>query len=262
MTTQEEQENQEPTYLGHRERLRTRFMVDEGASMPDYEMLELLLTMAIPRRDVKPLAKRLINKFDNLKGVLHAPAHRLLDIKGVTPNTIVLLRLIHACMLRSAYAGLTISENPVITSWEQMEEYYWQKLAYCEIEEFHVCYLDASYHYIGEKLLSTGTINQASVHPREIIRAALENKAVYIAIIHNHPSGAYKPSDYDIAVTREIEQLAEVMNFELYDHLIVAKDGVYSFRAHGLIKPKKRRGEDGRIIEDSEDKKKKSPRKK
>lgn len=256
MTTQEEQE---PSYLGHRERLRTRFMADEGASMPDYEMLELLLTYAIPRRDVKQIAKRLINQFDNLKGVLHAPAHKLLDIKGVTPNTIVLLRLVHACMLRSAYVGLTVSEEPVIGSWEQLEEYYWQKLAFAEVEEFHVCFLDASYHYMGGKQLSSGTINQASVHPREVVRAALENKAVYIVIIHNHPSGQYKPSKYDIAVTREIESLAEVMNFELYDHLIVAKDGVYSFRREGMLTPKKKRDEDGSIIEE---KSKKSAKKK
>lgn len=259
MTTQEEQQ---PSYYGHRERLRTRFMVDEGRSMPDYELLELLLTMAIPRRDVKPIAKQLIEKFDNIKGVLNAPAHRLLDETELSPNAIVLLRAIHASMLRSAYQGFTVSEDPVIVTWAQLEEYYWQLLAYNEIEEFHVGFLDESHHYKGDKLLSCGTINQANVHLREVIRAALENKAVYIVLIHNHPSGIYKPSDYDILVTKEISQLAEVMNFELYDHLIVAKDGVYSFRAHGLITPKKMRGEDGRIIEENKEKHKKSPHKK
>ena len=246
MTTQEEQ----PSYYGHRERLRTRFMADEGASMPDYELLELLLTMAIPRRDVKPIAKILIKKFENIKGVLNAPAHKLLEDADLSPNAIVLLRLLHTCMLRSAYQGFTVSEDPVILNWSQLEEYYWQKLAYSEIEEFHVCFLDESHHYKGGKQLSSGTINQATVHPREVVRAAIENNAVYIILIHNHPSGSYKPSDYDLAVTREIEALAEVMNFEVFDHLIVAKDGVYSFREAGLIKPKKKRGEDGRVIDD------------
>ena len=259
MTTREEQQ---PSYYGHRERLRTRFMVDEGRSMPDYELLELLLTMAIPRRDVKETAKKLISKFDNIEGVLNASAHKLMEDGELSPNAIVLLRLVHTCMTRSAYQGFTVSENPVIMDWSQLEEYYWQRLAYSEVEEFHVAFLDAGYHYIGDKQLSSGTINQASVHPREIIRAAIENKAVYLMLVHNHPSGDYKPSGYDIAVTREIEQLAEVMNFELYDHLIVAKDGVYSFRAHGLIKPRIKRDEGGRIIEDEKEKEKKSRRKK
>ena len=252
-----DQQEEKPSYYGHRERLRARFMADEGASMPDYELLELLLTMAIPRRDVKQIAKKLIEKFANVKGVLNAPAHKLLEEGELSPNAIVLLRLVHTCMLRSAYQGFTISEDPVIMTWRQLEEYYWQKLAYCEVEEFHVGFLDASKHYVGERQLSSGTINQASVHPREIIRAAIENKAVYIVLVHNHPSGSYKPSGFDIAVTREMEQLAEVMNFEVYDHLIVAKDGIYSFRKEGLIEPKKKRGEGGEIIEEKPQKKKK-----
>ncbi len=257
MTNSEEK----PSYYGHRERLRSRFMADEGASMPDYELLELLLTMAIPRRDVKPIAKKLIAKYDNIKGVINAPAHKLLDEADLSPNSIVLLRLLHTCMLRSAYQGFTVSENPVISDWQQLEEYYWQRLAYAEIEEFHVCFLDEGHHYIGGKQISSGTVNQATVHPREVIRAALENNAVYIILIHNHPSGAYKPSTYDIAVTKEIEALTDVMNLELFDHLIVAKDGIYSFRSAGLITPPKRRGEDGRIIDDKSDKKKKKAKK-
>jgi len=257
MTTQEEQ----PSYYGHRERLRTRFMADEGRSMPDYELLELLLTMAIPRRDVKPIAKILINKFKNIQGVLSTPAHKLLEEAELSPNAIVLLRLVHTCMLRSSYQGFTVSEEPTVLNWSQLEEYYWQKLAYSEIEEFHVCFLDESGHYKGERQLSTGTINQATVHPREIIRAAIENQAVYVILIHNHPSGAYKPSSDDLAITREIEALANVMNFEVFDHLIVAKDGVYSFRKEGLIVPKKRRGENGELPEDTKGHKQKRAKK-
>ena len=187
-------EEEQPSYLGHRARLRERFMVDEGTSMPDYEILELLLMMAIPRRDVKPLAKELIKKFGNIKNVLHAPAHQLLDKCDLSPNAIVLLRLFHTCMLRSSYCGFTVSEEPIISSWESFEEYCWNDLAYKEIEEFHIYYFDARKCYKGGKLLSTGTINQATVHPREIVRAAIENKAVYLVLAHNHPSGAIKPS--------------------------------------------------------------------
>lgn len=255
MTTAKKEE--QPLYYGHRARLKERFMADEGASMPDYEVLELLLMMAIPRRDVKPLAKKLISEFGSLKDVLHAPAHQLLEAGDLAPNAIVLLRLFHTCMLRSSYLGFTVSEDPVISCWEQFEEFCWDKLAYKEIEEFHVFFFDESLHYKGEKQLSSGTINQAVVHPREIVRAAIENKAVYVVIAHNHPSGAIKPSDYDIAVTREIETLAEVMNFELYDHLIIGKEGICSLRNEGIILPKKKRGEDGKIIEDEVVKKKK-----
>lgn len=258
MTTREEEQ---PSYYGHRERLRTRFMVDEGRSMPDYELLELLLTMAIPRRDVKPIAKTLINKFQDIKGVLNAPAHKLMDEADLSPNAIVLLRLLHTCMLRSAYQGFTVSEEPVILHWSQLEEHYWQKLAYSEIEEFHVCFLDESGHYKGEKQLSTGTINQATVHPREIIRAAIENQAVYVILVHNHPSGAYKPSPNDLAITREIEALADVMNFEVFDHLIIAKDGIYSFRKEGLIVPKKKRDENSKLPEDTKGHKQKRTQK-
>lgn len=257
MTTPEEEQ---PSYYGHRERLRNRFMVDEGASMPDYEILELLLMMAIPRRDVKPLAKKLINTFGSLKNVLHASAHQLLDACNLSPNAIVLLRLFHTCMLRSSYAGFTVSEENVISTWEDFEEYCWNSLAYKEIEEFYVYFFDANYHFKGEKLLSTGTINQAVIHPREIVRAAIENKAVYIVIAHNHPSGSIKPSDYDVLVTREIEALAEVMNFELYDHLIIGKEGICSLRSQGVILPKKKRGENGQILEDPQSQKSKNKR--
>ena len=259
MATSEKEEK--PLYYGHRARLKERFMVDEGASMPDYEILELLLMMAIPRRDVKPLAKKLIYEFGSLKDVLHAPAHRLLEKCNLCSNAVILLKLFHRCMLRSSYLGFTVSEEPVISCWEQFEEYCWNDLAYKEIEEFHVYFFDESLHYKGDKLLSTGTVNQAVVHPREIVRAAIENNAVYLVIAHNHPSGSVKPSDYDIAVTREIEALSDVMNFELYDHLIVGKDGICSLRNEGIILPKKKCGEDGKFIDDNSGNKSKKRKK-
>ena len=242
MTTRIEQEK--PLYLGHRARLKERFMVDEGASMPDYELLELLLTMAIPRRDVKPMAKKLLQQLGDIKTVLHTPAHKLLDICKLPPNAIVLLRLFNTCALRAAYAGLTVSEEPVIKCWESLEEMCWNTLAFKEVEEFWVFFLDNSYHYKGHKQLSSGTINRAIVHPREIMRATIENNAYRVVLAHNHPSGEYKPSSFDIAMTRELEELAKVMDFEVFDHLIVATEGIFSFRKNGLIKPKLPKSED------------------
>lgn len=238
MTTENTEE--QPSYYGHRARLRERFMVDEGASMPDYEILELLLTMAIPRRDVKPLAKKLLKKFGDLKTVLHMPAHELLDACNLPPNAIVLLRLFNTCMLRSSYAGFMVSEDPLISSWEYFEEFCWNSLAYKEVEEMWMFFFDNEMHYKGGKLLSTGTINKAIVHPREVIRLTIENKAAKIVLAHNHPSGKIKPSDFDKAMTEEIEALSEMMSYELYDHLIIGKEGIFSFRAAGLITPKER----------------------
>jgi DNA repair protein RadC len=226
---------EKPLYLGHRERLRQRFMVDDGASMPDYELLELLLTMAIPRRDVKPLAKNLISRFGDISEVIHAPAHELLDA-GVSPNAIVLIRLTAACALRSAYNGFHDGDEPIFSNWIQFEEYCREKMAYKDIEEFRVFFLDGDHHLKGEKLITTGTINKTNIHPREIIKAALENKAVYVILAHNHPSGNVEPSKADIKMTKAFEELAEVMDLKLFDHLIIGREGSFSFRAAGYIK--------------------------
>ena len=231
---------EEPLYLGHRERLRQRFMVDEGASMPDYELLELLLTMAIPRRDVKPLAKKLINHFGDLGEVIHAPAHELMEV-GVSPNAIVLIKLVATCNMRSSYNCVKESDEPVFSNWIQLEDYCYEKMAFKEVEEFRVFFLDAAYHLKGEKLITTGTINKSSVSPREIIKAALDNKAVYIIMAHNHPSGDIKPSDADIAMTENFQELADIMDLELFDHVLVGRNGVHSLKADGYIKTKKER---------------------
>lgn len=228
----------EPSYLGHRQRLRERFMVDDGASMPDYELLELLLTMAIPRRDVKPLAKDLINRFGDIAEVMHASAQELFEA-GVSPNALVLIRLTATCAMRSAYNGFHDSNEPIFSNWIQFEEYCREKMAYKEVEEFRVFFLDSSYRLKGEKLITTGTINKNNVHPREVIRAALENKAVYIIMAHNHPSGNIKPSDADIEMTKNFEELTDVMGIVLFDHLIIGRNGVFSFRSSGYIKTKK-----------------------
>lgn len=236
MTTQDKQED--PLYIGHRERLRNRFLVDDGASMPDYELLELLLTMAIPRRDVKPLAKKLIRRFGNLADVVHAPSHKLQDA-GLSSNSIVLLRLVHACCLRCSFDELRESDEPIFSMWMQFQDYCREKMAYKEVEEFRVFFLDSSWRLKGEKVVTTGTINKTNVHPREIIRLAIENKAVYVVLAHNHPSGNTKPSNADVEFTKNLEELLIVMDVKLFDHIIVGKNSFYSFRDKGLIKADK-----------------------
>lgn len=232
MSTKDKEET--PTYLGHRERLRQRFMVDKGASMPDYELLELLLTMAIPRRDVKPLAKKLIHKFGDIGAVIHAKAHKLQEA-GVSPNALVLLGLVSACSERAAYNSVKDSQDSVISNWFQFEDYCFEKMAFKEVEEFRAFFFDASFHLKAEKLISTGTINRSNVPVRELISGAIDNQAAILVVAHNHPSGNNKPSDADVALTKHLKELLAVMDINLFDHVIVSRGGVFSFRDSGFM---------------------------
>jgi len=227
---------EKPLYLGHRARLRTRFLADDGASMPDYEVLELLLTMSIPRRDVKPLAKKLIAKYGDIGAVLHAPANELLEVCGLSENTLALLKVVAACSLRLSSAAFSDRDEPIIAFWDQFEDYCRQLMAYKDIEEFRVFFFDSALHYKGSKLMNTGTIDKTSAHPREIIRAALEKKAVSIVLAHNHPSGDCKPSNADRRLTNDILLVAEAMDIDVYDHLIITRNKIFSFRSAGFIK--------------------------
>ena len=235
-----EDKEEKPLYLGHRARLKERFMADEGASMPDYELLELLLTMAIPRKDVKPLAKKLISKFGDIGGVIKAPAHELLDKADLSPNAIVLLKVVSTCLLRSTGSIFEEEGENVIRCWEQFEDYCRQLMGYKDVEEFRVFFFDDNWRYRGNKLLSTGTINKTVVHPREILRTAIQKKATFIILAHNHPSGDCKPSPADIKLTTEICELCRMMELDVLDHVIVTKYDIFSFKNAGLIIPPKK----------------------
>ncbi len=235
----DDKDQTQPLYLGHRARLRSRFMADNGESMPDYELLELLLTMSIPRRDVKPLAKELIIKFKDIGGVINAPVSKLLEINGISENTATMIKLVSACGLRAASESFSDNEGPIIVFWGDFIDYCRQLMAYKEVEEFRVFFFDDKLQFKRGKLMNTGTINKAYVHPREIIRAAIEYKATKIVLAHNHPSGESKPSKTDYALTDEIAMVAEAMDIEVFDHIIVTRNSVFSFRNAGLIKDPK-----------------------
>ncbi len=235
-TTQNEQPQEQPLYLGHRARLRERFLADDGTSMPDYEILELLLTMSIPRRDVKPLAKNLIAKFGDIASVVNAPAHKLLNVSGVSINTAALLKVVAACALRASSCCFCNSDEPVFTQWEQFEDYCRQLMAFKEVEEFRLFFFDSGMRLKGSKLMNTGTINKTMAHPREIIEATLAQKATAIVLAHNHPTGDCEPSKADKDLTTKIITAANAMDIEVFDHLIVTRNDIYSFRGMGLIK--------------------------
>ena len=226
---------QEPDYIGHRQRLRARFLAGGGKDMPDYEFLELLLMIAIPRRDVKPLAKSLLKKFGCLAGVLNASVEDLQSVDGIKENSAAMLKIVKECALRMSWQNLQNDDLPVIANWDTMIDYCRSAMGYSEVEEFRIIFLNAKLKLIGEEVQQRGTINHVSVHPREVIKSAINGGASALILAHNHPSGDTTPSKADIEITRQISEAAKLVGIKVIDHVIVSKNTVYSFKDHGII---------------------------
>ena len=223
-----------PSYLAdHRARLRDRFLQGGATAMPDYELLELVLFRAIPRQDVKPLARRLIETFGDFNRVLTAPAARLEQVTGVGPAVITELKIVEAAAQRMARAR--VMHRPVLTGWDALLDYCHTAMAHREIEQFRVLYLDRKNVLIADEEQARGTVDHVPVYPREIIRRALELNASALILVHNHPSGDPTPSDADIAMTARIAQAADSMGIVIHDHLIIGKSRELSFRSQGLL---------------------------
>ena len=238
-TTQTKKEEQ-PDYLGHRQRLRTRFLISEGKDMADYEFLEFLLTMSIPRRDVKPLAKQLVKRFGSFAGVINADNHELLSFPGFKESSLALLKAVKEAALRLQWQNLNAADAPVLNNWDLVVDYCRSKIGYSKVEQFMVVYLNSKLRLIGEDIEQRGSLNQVSIHPREVIKAAIDRGAGAIVLVHNHPSGVVKPSGQDIALTQMIYGAGRLVDVDVLDHLIVSKDNVYSFAKEGLIPKVKR----------------------
>ena len=221
-----------PHYHGHRRRLRERFL-SNGQSLPDYELLELLLFHAIPRIDVKPLAKDLIARFGSFAGVLSAPPERLAEFDELSDNVIVLLKAVRESGERLARAE--VMAQPVIASWEKLLDYCRASIGHAEIEHFRLLFLDRKNRLIADEVQQKGTVDHTPVYPREVVKRALELNATAIILVHNHPSGDPTPSTGDIAMTREIQGTCEKLGIALHDHVIIAKTGHSSLRGLGLI---------------------------
>ncbi|MEM7072436.1 MAG: DNA repair protein RadC [Pseudomonadota bacterium] len=219
---------------GHRQRLRMRFIEDLGQSMPDYELLELILCLAIPRRDVKPLAKRLIKQFGNLNGVLAADITELRKVgNGLGEGAIAALKLVHACNIRTLKRQ--IQRKTIIKSWKELLDYCTVTMGKEKIEQVRLFFLDHHNFLIRDEVASTGTVNYTPLFPREIARRALELGAVSIILVHNHPSGNTKPSQTDIDMTIELRDTLRRLEISLHDHVIISSASYYSFKSHGLI---------------------------
>jgi DNA repair protein RadC len=223
-----------PSYLAdHRARLRDRFLQGGATAMPDYELLELILFRAIPRQDVKPLARRLIETFGDFNRVLTATTARLQSVDGVGPAVVTELKIVEAAAQRMARSR--VMNRPVLSSWQDLLDYCHTAMAHREIEQFRVLYLDRKNVLIADEEQARGTVDHVPVYPREIIRRALELNASALILVHNHPSGDPTPSDSDITMTARIAQGAESMGITIHDHLIIGKSRELSFRSEGLL---------------------------
>ncbi len=223
------------TSEGHRQRIREKFLKGGGAAFADYELLEAYLTIAIPRRDVKPLAKLLIAKFGSFAEVVSARNEELLAVDGVGENTLFALKIIKEAAQRMSWEMLKDKDLPVIADMDALIDYCRMSMAYQDVEEFKLIYLNNKNQVIAEETQQKGTINHVSIHPREVVKSALDNHASAVIMVHNHPTGDTTPSRADIDVTKKVKEALASMNMVLHDHVIVSKYGCYSFRTAGLI---------------------------
>jgi DNA repair protein RadC len=222
-----------PHYLGHRDRLRARASAGGLAALPDYEVLEMLLFRAIPRGDVKPLAKQLLTRFGSLAGVLGATLEELKTVPGVGDAVALDLKLVHEVQLRTGRQA--VSKRAVISSWSALLAYVKTAMAHEAREQFRVLFLDKKNALIADEVMGHGTVDHAPVYPREVVRRALELSSSAIILVHNHPSGDPTPSQADIDITRQVVEASRALRIAVHDHLVVGRDGVASFKALGLL---------------------------
>lgn len=222
-----------PHHLGHRDRLKARFERTGVAGLQDYEVLELVLFYALPRRDVKPLAKELLKRFGSLKGALDADREALLATPGIGPHAASLFRVIRET--GSLYLRQKAEEREQISSTKELIDYCLSSMGGLKDEHFAVIYLNARNRIIAVETIQEGIVNQAVVYPRKVLEKALSRKASAIILVHNHPSGHVRPSDADIRLTRVLQDAARVMDIALHDHLIVGENRFFSFREEGIL---------------------------
>ena len=224
------QEDKESLQTGHRARLRKKFL---DGQLAEYEIVELLLTYAIPRRDVRALSRQLFKKYGTIHHLLAAPIESLMENDGVKENTATFFKVIHKLM-ELEYKSV-LDEAPIFHNHEKLENYCKILLSGKSIEEFHILYLDSQYKLIKDELHSSGTIDWAAVYIREIVKKALDLNAHSIVMLHNHPSAFTSFSSQDILITEELENALEKLGISLYDHLLVSGDVVYSARNLHLL---------------------------
>ena len=222
-----------PHYLEHRKRLKKKYIDSALDAFHDYEALEILLTFAIPRRDVKPVAKALLERFGTLKGVFDADVAELASVSGVGLHAAILIRLVKD--LGGRYLREKATEKQQISCTKELLDYCMTSLGGLKDEHFCVIYLDAQNRIIDVETIQEGIVNQAVVYPRKVLESALRRKASAVILAHNHPSGHVKPSDADIRLTKTIQETAKALDILVHDHVIIGENRFFSFREEGLM---------------------------
>jgi DNA repair protein RadC len=219
--------------VGHRSRLRARLLNSGGDALHDYELIEYLLALAIPRRDTKPLAKALLREFGGIGGLLSADSESLLRVDGVGETAAAALKIVQSAALRLLRND--VAEKPVLAGWQALIDYLRADMGHITIERVRVLHLNAKNMLIRDEIISEGSIDQATVHVREVIRRAIDLGSSAIILVHNHPSGDPAPSRADISLTRDIIDAGKRLNVAVHDHVIISATGHSSMRALGLI---------------------------
>ncbi|HEX4890484.1 MAG TPA: DNA repair protein RadC [Alphaproteobacteria bacterium] len=221
-----------PHYAGHRDRLRNRFMEAGAEALADYELLELILFRAIPRRDVKPLAKQLIKRFGSLADVISAEPDRLrevIDSEGVVRE----MKIVQAAALHLSRS--TVLKKELLPSWNALLEYCQAAMAYEKNEQFRIVFLDHKNFVIADERQQQGTVNHTPVYPREVMKRAMNLSASAIVLVHNHPGGDPIPSRADIEMTKQIVEAGKPLNITVHDHIVIGRGSTVSFKQLGLI---------------------------
>jgi DNA repair protein RadC len=232
-STPPDQPAETPHYHGHRERLRERFYAAGPEALSDYELLEMALFPALPRRDTKPLAKALLKTFGSFAEVVHAPVARLREVDGIGEASINQIKLLAAAASRVAKGE--IKRKIALSSWNDVIAYCRTGMAFADKEQFRLLFLDKRNQLIADEIQQTGTIDHTPVYPREVIKRALELSATALILVHNHPSGDPTPSQADIQMTKAIVQIATPLGISVHDHIIVGKNGHASLKGMKLI---------------------------
>ena len=220
-------------YKGHRQRLKKKFAESGITALHDYEVVELLLSYALPRKDVKPLAKDLFRQFGSFKGMMDAERESLEKVKGIGAHAAILLKLIKEA--GTLYLKEKAKEKPQIACTSELLNYCKTYMGGLADERFCVIYLDAQNRMTDIETIQEGIVNQAVVYPRKVLENALKKKASAVILVHNHPSGHVKPSDADIRLTKTIQDTAKILDIIVHDHVIIGENRFFSFREEGLM---------------------------